>query len=306
VATAMDIVDDPLPGAAIVTGLKVTVTPLGWPEADSPTTALNEPEMAVVIFDVPLEPRLTESDVGEAEIVKLGATVTVNVTVVVAEVPPPVPVTVIVYLPVGVPAGTAMVMVEFPLPGVGIGLGLKLATGGIATLGETEEVNATGETNPVPMALVIVDVPLEPCATVTDVGEAERVKVAGTATVRLKVAEFVMPLPDPVTVMVYVPGAVEEAAAKVSIEVPEPGAGTVMGLKDAVTPVGMPLADNVIAASNPPVRTGATVVVLLPPCCTVTELGEMLMVKFGAGPDVLERTSSRPTPLGLPQPVTRS
>jgi len=34
------------------------------------------------------------------------------------------------------------------------------------------------------------------------VGEAEIVKVAGTATIRLKVEEFVMPLPDPVTVMV--------------------------------------------------------------------------------------------------------
>jgi hypothetical protein len=156
------------------------------------------------------------------------------------------------------------------------------------------------------MALVIVDVPLEPAATETEVGEAERVKVAGTATIKLKVAEFVVPLPDPETVMVYVPVTVDEATFKVSVELPEPGAGMVMGLKLAVTPVGMPLADNVIAASNPPVRIGEIVVVPLPPCCTVTGLGAILMVKFGAGPDVLERTLSRPTPLGLPQPVTRS
>jgi len=138
VATAIDIVDDPDPGAAIVAGLKLTVTPPGWPVADSDITALKEPEMAVVIFDVPLEPRNTESDAGEGEMLKFGGTVTVKATEVVADVPPPVPVTVIVYLPVGVPAGTVMVMVEFPLPGVGIGLGLKLATGGIATLGEME------------------------------------------------------------------------------------------------------------------------------------------------------------------------
>lgn len=53
-ATAADILDVPDPGAAIVTGLKVTVTPLGWPEAESAIAELNEPEMAVVIVDVPL------------------------------------------------------------------------------------------------------------------------------------------------------------------------------------------------------------------------------------------------------------
>lgn len=54
VATAIDIVDDPDPGAAIVAGLKLTVTPLGWPVADSEITELNEPEMAVLIVDLPL------------------------------------------------------------------------------------------------------------------------------------------------------------------------------------------------------------------------------------------------------------
>lgn len=161
------------------------------------------------------------------------------------------------------------------------------------------------------MALVIVNVPLEPCATETEVGEAERVKVAGTATIKVKVVEFVIPLPDPVTVMVYLPGAMDEGTFKVSVESPEPGAGKVMGLKVAVTGLGVPVpgrpeADNVIAASNPPERTAATVVVPLPPCCTVTEAGEILRLKFAPGPVVLERTSSRPTPLGLPQPVTKS
>jgi len=43
VATAIDIVDDPDPGAAIVAGLKLTVTPVGWPVADNPITELNPP-----------------------------------------------------------------------------------------------------------------------------------------------------------------------------------------------------------------------------------------------------------------------
>ena len=53
-STFMVIVDDPEPGAAIEVGLKLTVTPLGWPEADKAIAALNPPEMAVAIFDVPL------------------------------------------------------------------------------------------------------------------------------------------------------------------------------------------------------------------------------------------------------------
>jgi len=234
--------------------------------------------------------------------VKFAATSTVNATVVVAEVPPPVPVTVIVYLPVPVVVATAMVMVTGPLPGIGIGFSLKLT---VTPVGAPVAVNVTAESNVWETALVIVEVPLEPCATETDVGEAVRVKVPGGVTIKLKVAVCVMPLPDPLTVMVYVPGVTLAVVTKVSVESPEPGAGEVMGLKVAVTPVGTE-ADHVIAASHPPERTAATVVLPLPPCWTVTEPGEILMLKFGVGPDVLERTLSRPTPLGLPQPVTRS
>ena len=93
-ATAIDILEVPDPGAAIVTGLKVTVTPLGWPEADNPTAVSNPPETAVVIVDVPLEPSATESEAGEGLMEK--PVVTVKVTVAVCVMPPPVPVTVIV------------------------------------------------------------------------------------------------------------------------------------------------------------------------------------------------------------------
>jgi hypothetical protein len=49
--------DVPDPGAAIVAGLKLTVTPvapMGRTVADSAIAELNEPEMAVVIVDLPL------------------------------------------------------------------------------------------------------------------------------------------------------------------------------------------------------------------------------------------------------------
>ena len=91
--TAMVIVEDPEPGAAIEVGLKLTVTPLGWPVADNAIAELNPPETAVVIVDVPLEPRATESESGEALMEK--PVVTVNLTVAVCVMPPPVPVTVI-------------------------------------------------------------------------------------------------------------------------------------------------------------------------------------------------------------------
>jgi hypothetical protein len=241
--------------------------------------------------------------VGEAERVKFAATSTVNVTVVVAVAPPPDPVTVIEYLPVAVFEATVMVMVTLPLPGAGIGFSLKPT---VTPVGTPVAPKVIAESNVWETALVIVEVPLEPCATETALGEAPRVKVPGGVTIKLKVAVCVMLSPDPLTVMVYVPGATVEATAKVSVESPEPGAGEVRGSKVGVTPVGRPEADQVIAASNPPVRTAATVVLPLPPCCTVTEPGEILTVKFAVGPVVLERMLSRPTPLGLPQPVTRS
>ena len=59
-------------------------------------------------------------------------------------------------------------------------------------------------------------------------------------------------LPEvPFTVMVYVPGAVDEATVIVMVEVPAPVIE--VGLKLTVTPVGWPLADKETAESKPPV-----------------------------------------------------
>jgi len=71
-ATAMLRVEVPEPGAAIDAGLKLTVTPVGWPVADNAMAELNPPETTVVIVDVPLPPRTTETAAGEAEMVKVG------------------------------------------------------------------------------------------------------------------------------------------------------------------------------------------------------------------------------------------
>jgi len=71
-ATAMAMVELPEPGAAMDAGLKVTVTPVG-PAADRFTPELKPPEIAVVMVDVPLPPFGTETEAGEADMVKLGS-----------------------------------------------------------------------------------------------------------------------------------------------------------------------------------------------------------------------------------------
>jgi hypothetical protein len=69
-ATAKVAVEVPLPGAAMVAGLKLTVTPAGWPLAVSDTELLNPFSAVVVIVDVPLLPAATLSELGVAAMVK--------------------------------------------------------------------------------------------------------------------------------------------------------------------------------------------------------------------------------------------
>ena len=94
-ATAMVMVEVPLPGAGIDVGLKLTVTPVGWPLADSAIAELKPLAGVVVMVDVPLRPGTTVTAVGEAEMVNVGR-VTVSDIVVVFVTPPPVPCTVMV------------------------------------------------------------------------------------------------------------------------------------------------------------------------------------------------------------------
>ena len=68
----MVIVEVPEPGAAMEVGLNPTVTPVGCPVADSAIAELKPPETVVVIVEVPLLPCATDTDVGEAERLKLG------------------------------------------------------------------------------------------------------------------------------------------------------------------------------------------------------------------------------------------
>ena len=72
----MVMVELPAPGAGIGFGLKLTVVPVGTPEAERLMSLLKPPLMVVVMVDVPWLPCAMLSEAGEAEMVKLGVCVT--------------------------------------------------------------------------------------------------------------------------------------------------------------------------------------------------------------------------------------
>ena len=93
-ATVTVMLELPEPGAEMVAGLKLTVTPEGMPDAESAIELLKPFSAVVVIVEDPWLPSATDNDEGDAEILKVGDPVTVSVTVVLCCTPPPLPVTV--------------------------------------------------------------------------------------------------------------------------------------------------------------------------------------------------------------------
>ena len=111
-------------------------------------------------------------------------------------------------------------------------------------------------------------------------------------------------LPEvPVTLILYVPGAVDAPTAMVMVEVPAPVIE--VGLKVTVTPAGWPVAVKEIAESNPFVTVLVIVDVAEPPCVTETVVGDAVRPKPGVL-IVLISPLIRPLSFGLPQPVAKS
>lgn len=119
-------VEVPEPGAEMVEGLKLTVTPEGWPVAVKATAALKPPDMVVVTVVEALLPRLTLTEVGEVETAKLGGTFTVRLMFVVWVIPAPVPLIVMGKVPVVAVELAVSVTVTLPEPGALIEVLLKL------------------------------------------------------------------------------------------------------------------------------------------------------------------------------------
>jgi hypothetical protein len=117
--------------------------------------------------------------------------------------------------------------------------------------------------------------------------------------VRVKLVWFVKVPDEPVTVTVNVPMAAIALELSVNVLVP----GVLLGLNDAVTPLGKPDIDKLTL----PVKlfSGVTLIVLVPlaPCVRVTLLGEVESEKFGPEAGQL---FTRFAALTLPIPVAKS
>lgn len=89
---------------------------------------------------------------------------------------------------------TVIVMVEVPVPVIEVGLKPT-----VTPVGWPDAVRVTAESNPPVTVLVMVEVPLLPCATETEEGDAERLKpeLEVGASRLIKPAPF--GLPHPVT-----------------------------------------------------------------------------------------------------------
>ena len=181
-------VDFPAPGAAMELGLKLTLWLLPPKPTDKAIAALKPPETVVVIVVVPELPRTTLIVEGDAPTVKFGfGPVTVSETLVVSVMEPDVPVTVMLYVPATVDEAAVIVMVEVPVPVIEVGLNVT-----VTPVGWPLAVKATAESKPPVTVLVMADVPELPCDTVTEVGEAERVKPGGSV---VPVSALIRPLP---------------------------------------------------------------------------------------------------------------
>ena len=88
------------------------------------------------------------------------------------------------------------VSVEDPEPGAAIDAGLSPA---VTPVGSPEALRAIAELKPPETAAVIVDAPCEPCATGTEVGEAEKVKLAAVGNEARALIRPALGLPQPVT-----------------------------------------------------------------------------------------------------------
>jgi hypothetical protein len=189
--------------------------------------------------------------VGEAVTTKSAPATTVRGTIVLRVIPN-LPVAVMVTFVV-VPADAVLsavkVRVEFPLPGNGILPGLKVAVTPAGNPEADKTISAFRELSKTATVTVVLAEPA--WVTETLAGDALTEK-PGLATLKLMWMVCVVPPPDAVMGIVKVPFAAVLLADRVSVEVPEPGAGRVVGLRTAVTPRGSPEKERLTLELKPP------------------------------------------------------
>jgi hypothetical protein len=251
--------------------LKEAVTPLGRPEADRVTLLLKPFCGVMVTVLVPVAPCITLRVLGAAERVKFDGSVTVSATVVVCVKLPEVPVRVTV----AVPVLAVLLAVNVSALADVAGLVLKEA---VTPLGSPEAERVTPLLKPFCGEIVTVLVPLTPCVMLRLLGEAERVKFgSGAVTVRLIVMVCDRLPETPRMLTENVP--VDALLLAVSVSVLD--VFELLGLKDAVTPLGRPEAEKFTLLLKLP--CGVTVIVLVPfvPWAMLRLEGDAERAKFG-------------------------
>jgi hypothetical protein len=231
-------------------GLNEAVTPVGRPVAVRATAELNPPNAAMVMVVVPLAPATMLTVLGAAVSLKPGSAVTVRAMVAFAEMVPEVAVIVRVAAPTVAVllAVSVSVLVEL------MGDGLKAA---VTPVGNPVMPRLAVLLKPFNGVSVNVLVPLVPCITLNVVGEAAKVKLGGTATVReIVVVATIVPC-VPVTVTVTVPVVAVDVAVRAKVLV----ADVEVGLNVPVTPLGSP--ETVIATLPLKPVFGVTVMTLV-------------------------------------------
>lgn len=182
---------------------------------------------------------------------------------------PEVPVIVTVTVPVvAVPLAVSVNVLVFVV--------LEGLNDAVTPLGRPDADKATLPLKPLSGFTVIVLAPLEPCVMVRLLGEAERVKFGGGFTVRESVVELDRFPDEPVMVTVAAPVVAVPLAVSVKVLVPV----VLMGLNEAVTPLGKPEADKLTLPLKPP--CGLTVMLLVPlaPWMMVKLFGDAESAKF--------------------------
>ena len=236
---------------APLAGVKDGVTPAGTPERATLMLPLNPFNGVAVSVLTPVPPGATVRVAGDIASVKLGACATVRLIVVVMLRLPEVPVTVTV----DDVSAAELAAVNVSVLALVVLAGLNAA---VTPVGRPETFSATVPLKPYSGFTVIALVLVAPGATLTLVGDAERVNVGGPVTVSVSRTVLVR-LPDvPLIVIVVGPAAAEAATVSVSVLLVVAAAG----LNDAVTPVGRPDAVRFTVPLKP--FSGLMVMVLVP------------------------------------------
>jgi hypothetical protein len=225
---------------------------------------------------------------------QLLAAVTVSANVVECVPDDAVPVIVTVYVPAGVELDVPIARLDDEPDDTEAGENVA-----VAPEGRPDALSDTVCDEPDVVAVETVADVLPPAVTLPEFGltATEKSFAGAVVTVRVSVVVCDPVVPVPVIVTGYVPVAVEDATASVSVD-DEPDV-TVLGENDAVAPLGNPLALNDTDSALPEVTAVETVAVPFDPRATLTEVG-LTAIEKSLVVDVGPKAA---TPLGVPRPV---